>query len=81
MQASLASRHEPAGIENRQSSVLYILEHETQCIPIHASHARSVAFGHISYVHQRNSYGQIWFNIPILYIAATFVKYCYTTGS
>ena len=36
MRVPLAARGEPAGIQNRQSSVLYVFEHKTKNILIHA---------------------------------------------
>ena len=38
----------PAGGQNRSPSVLYVLEHKTKNILIHAPHTCSVAFWHIN---------------------------------
>ena len=47
MRAPLAARREPAGIQNRPPNVLYVYEHKTWHILIHAPYTRIVAFWHI----------------------------------
>ena len=69
------------GVQNRQPSVLYVFEHKTKHILIHAAHTGIVAFRHISDTPPRISQSQNCYNTPILYTAAIFVNYCYTTDS
>ena len=48
MLAPLASCREPVGSCDRRCEVLYIFEHKTQYILIHAPYTRIVVFWHIS---------------------------------
>ena len=77
--ASPAACREPAGVQNRHPSVLYVFEHKTKNILIHAPHIRIAAFWHISNIPQ-GFHSQNCYNNPILYIVAIFVKYHYITG-
>ena len=81
MWAPLAACREPAGVQNRQQSVLYVFECRSKNILIHAPNTRIVAFWHINIIPPMVLYSQICYNTPISYMAAIFVKYCYTTGS
>ena len=56
-------------------------EHKTQYLLIRAPYTRIVVFWHISNIPPMISQSQISCNTPTFYIAAIFVKYCYTTGS
>ena len=56
-------------------------EHKTQYLLIRAPYTRIVVFWHISNIPPMISQSQINCNTPTFYIAAIFVKYCYTTGS
>ena len=64
--------------QNRQTSVL--CEQKAQNVLIHAPHTHIATFWHISDIPQ-GFHSQICNNTQILYMAAIFVKYCYTTGS
>ena len=55
MRAPRATRHKPAGVQNRQPSVLYVFEDKKKTILIHALHTRIVAFWHISNIPPRIS--------------------------
>ena len=59
----------------------YMFEHKTQYLLIRAPYTRIVVFWYISNIPPMISQSQISCNTPTFYIAATFVKYCYTTGS
>ena len=48
MRVPLACCREPAGSYNRMSYVLYVFEHKTQYLLIHAPYNRIVVFWHIS---------------------------------
>ena len=52
-----------------------------QYLLIRAPHTRIMVFWHISNIPPMISQSQISCNTLIFYIAAIFVKYCYTTGS
>ena len=52
MRALQAARHQSARDQNRPPKVLYVFEHKTQYILIHAPHIRTVAFWHISNIPQ-----------------------------
>ena len=80
MQAPLAARRERAGFQTRPSSVLYVFEHKTKNILIHAPHTRTVAFWHISNVLPRISWSEIWNITFILYQAAIVVLHYFTSG-
>ena len=47
--APLAVRREPAVIQNRPPNMLYVFQHKTRYIPIHAPHTRTMAFWHTVY--------------------------------
>ena len=51
MLAPLAAYREPVGRYNRLPEVIYIIEHKTQYILIHAPYTRIVVFWHISNMH------------------------------
>ena len=48
MRVPLAACHESVGSFNRLSHVLYVFEHKTQYLLIHAPHTRIVEFWHIN---------------------------------
>ena len=81
MRVLLAARRNQRVAQNRQPSVIYVFEHKTKHILIHASQTRNVAFWHINNLPPRVSLNQICYNPPIFCIAAIFVKYSCTTGS
>ena len=58
------------GSRTRLPSALYVFEHKTKNILIHAPHTCTVAFWHISNIPPRISQSQIRYNTPINYIAA-----------
>ena len=72
---------EPAGSYDKTTRTAICFEHKTQYILIHAPYTRIVVFWHISNIPPMISQSQISCNTPTFYIAAIFVKYCYTTGS
>ena len=55
MLAPLATGLRPEGDQNRPPKVLYVFEHKTKYILIHAPHTRTVAFWHMSTILQRIS--------------------------
>ena len=61
------------------SKVLFVSEHKTQYILIHAQFTHIGVFWHISKMPPYISYSQICVDTAIFCIAAIFVKYCYTT--
>ena len=81
MQPPLAACREPAGKLWQLWDVLYVFEHKTQYLLIHAPFTRNVACGHIDNVPPMIAYSQICCNTATFCIAEIFVKYCYTTGS
>ena len=81
MRAPLAACREPAGKLWQLCNVLYVLEHKTQYILIHAPFTRIVVFWHIGNVPPMISQSQICCNTVTFCKAAIFVKYCYTTVS
>ena len=72
---------EPAGSYDKTTRTAICFEHKTQYLLIRAQYTRTVVFWHISNIPPMISQSQISCNIPTFYIAAIFVKYCYTTGS
>ena len=81
MLAPLAACREPAGKLWQLFKVLYVFEHETQYVLIHAPYTRIVVYWHISNISPMILKRQICFNTATFCTAAVFVKYCYTTGS
>ena len=75
-----AACHEPAGSYDKTTWTAICFEHKTQYILIHAQYTPIVVFWHISNIPSMISQSQISCNTPTFYIAAIFVKYCYTTG-
>ena len=69
---------EPAGSYDKTTRTAIGFEHKTQYLSIRAPYTRIVVFWHIS---NMISQSQISCNTPTLYIAAIFVRYCYTTDS
>ena len=76
-----ASCREPAGSYDKTTRTAICFEHKTQYLLIRAPYTRIVVFWHISNIPPMISQSQISCNTPTFYIAAIFVKYCYTTGS
>ena len=81
MQVPLATCLEPVLHHNTLPKLLYVFEHKTKYVLIHAPHTRIVVFWHISNIPPMILESQICCNTARFYIAAIFVKYCYTTGS
>ena len=80
MRAPIAACREPAGKLWQLRKVLYVFEHKTQYILIHAPSTRIVLFWHIGNVPPMISQSNCC-NIATFCIAAIFVKYCYTTDT
>ena len=76
-----AACREPAGSYDNTTRTAICFEHKTQYLLIRAPYTRIVVFWHISNIPPMNSQSQISCNTPTLYIAAIFVRNCYTTGS
>ena len=76
-----AACREPAGSYDKTTRTAICFEHKTQYLLIRAPYTRIVVFWHISNIPPMISQSQISCNTPTFYIAAIFVKYCYTTGS
>ena len=76
-----AACREPAGSYDKTTRTAICFEHKTQYLLIRAPYTRIVVFWHISNIPPMISQSQISSNTPTLYIAAIFVRYCYTTGS
>ena len=76
-----ASCREPAGSFDKTTRTAICFEHKTQYLLIRAPYTRIVVCWHISNINPMISQCQISCNTPTFYIAAIFVKYCYTTGS
>ena len=76
-----AACREPAGSYDKTTRTAMCFEHKTQYLLIRAPYARIMIFWHISNIPPMISQSQISCNTPTFYIAAIFVKYCYTTGS
>ena len=72
---------EPVGSYDKTTRTAICFEHKTQYLLIRAPYTRIVVFWHISYIPPMISQSQISCHTPTFYIAAIFVKYCYTTGS
>ena len=81
MRAQLAACREAAGKLWQLCKALYVFEHKTQYLLIHAPFTRIVVFSHISNVPPMISLSQIYCNTATVCIPAIFVKYFYTTGS
>ena len=80
MQVLLVAHHTHAGDQNRASKVLYVSEHKTQYILIHAPYTRTVFFD-ILVTYTKDFIESNLLFTPMFYIAAIFVKCCYTTSS
>ena len=76
-----AACRKPAGSYNKTTWTAICFEHKTQYLLIRAPYTSIVVFWHISNILPMISQSQISCNTPMLYIAAIFVRYCYTTGS
>ena len=76
-----AACREIAGSYDKTTRTAICFEHKTQYLLIRAPYTRIVVFWHISNIPPMISQSQISYNTPTFYIAAIFVKYCYTTGS
>ena len=76
-----AACREPTGSNDKTTRTAISFEHKTQYLLIRAPYTRIVVFWHISNIPPMISQSQISCNTPTLYIAAIFVRYCYTTGS
>ena len=76
-----AACREPAGSYDKTTRTAICFEHKTQYLLIRAPYTCIVVFWYISNIPPMISQSQISCNTPTLYIAAIFVKYCYTTGS
>ena len=76
-----AACREPAGSYDKTTRTARCFEHKTQYLLIGAPYNRIVVFWHISNIPPMISQSQVSCNTPTFYIAAIFVKYCYTTGS
>ena len=85
-----AACREPAGSYDKTTRTAICFEHKTQYLLIRAPYTSIVVFWHISNIPPPPpppppppmiSQSQISCNTPTFYIAAIFVKYCYTTGS
>ena len=74
-------RTEDIGSYDKTTRTAICLEHKTQYLLIHAPYTRIVVFWHISNIPPMISQSQISCDTPTFYIAAIFVKYCYTTAS
>ena len=75
-----AAGREPAGSYDKTTRTAICFEHKTQYPLIRAPYTRIVIFWHISNIPPMISQSQISCDTPTFYIAAIFVKYCYTTG-
>ena len=76
-----AACREPAGSYDKTTRTAMCFEHKTQYLLIRALCTHIVVFWHISNMPPMISQSQISCNTPTLYIAAIFVRFCYTTGS
>ena len=76
-----AACREPAGSYDNTTRTAICFEHKTQFILIRAPYTRIMVFWHNSNIPLMISQSQISCNTHTFYIAAIFVKYCYTTGS
>ena len=73
-----AACREPAGSYDKTTRTAICFEHKTQHLLIRAPYTRIVVFWHIP---PMISQSQLSCYTHTFYIAAIFVKYCYTTGS
>ena len=76
-----AACHEPGESYDKTTRPAICFEHKTQYLLIRAPYMRIVVFWHISNIPPMISQSQISCNTHTFYIAAIFVKYCYTTGN
>ena len=76
-----AACREPAGSYDKTTRTDVCFEHKTQYLLIRAPYTRIVVFCNISNIPPMISQSQISCYTPTFYIAAIFVKYCYTTDS
>ena len=76
-----AACREPAGSYDKTTRTAICFEHKTQYLLIRAPYTRIVVFWHISNIPPMISQSHNSCNIHTFYIAAIFVKYCYTTRS
>ena len=76
-----AACREPAGSYDKTTRTAICFDHKTQYLLIRAPYTRIVVFWHISNITPMIWQSQLSCNTPTFYIAAIFVKYCYTTGS
>ena len=76
-----AACRKPAGSYDKTTRTAICFEHKTQYLLIRAPYTRIVVFWHISNIPPMISQSQISCNTHTFYIAAIYVKYCYTTGS
>ena len=76
-----AACREPAGSYDKTTRTAICFEHKTEYLLICAPYTRIVVFWHISNIPPMISQSQISCNTPTFYIAAIFVKFCYTIGS
>ena len=78
IRAPLTACREPTRKLWQLCKVLYVFEHKTQYLLIHAPYTRIVIFWHISNIPPMISKSQNCFNTATFYTAVIFVKYCYT---
>ena len=76
-----AACREPAGSYDKTTPTAICFEHQTRYLLICAPYTRIVVFWLTSNIPPIISQSQISCNTTTFYIAAIFVKYCYTTGS
>ena len=76
-----AACREPAGSYDKTTPTAICFEHQTQYLLIRAPYTRIVVFWLTSNIPPMISQSQIICNTTTFYLAAIFVKYCYTTGS
>ena len=76
-----AACREPAGSYDKTTQTAICFEHKKQYLLIRTPYTHIVVFWHISNIPPMILQSQISCNTPTFYIAAIFVKYCYTTGS
>ena len=76
-----AACREPARIYDKTTRTAICFEHKMQYLLIRAPCTRIVVFWHTSNIPPMISQSQISCYTPTFYIAAIFVKYCYTTDS
>ena len=76
MQVVLAACRKPAGSCNTLFEMLYVFEHKTLDLLIHAPYTRIVVFWHISYMPPWISWDQICYNTPMFCIATILLYNC-----